>query len=235
MTGTASAPVRPGRLARWAIRSAVLAGLGLGLWLVSATTASADDNPTLPVSSPAATATHAGVVPLVTDTVAQVVEPVAAPAPPHVVDLLIARVIQPAVTTVVDPAVDAAIPVAPLVGAAPVQPSAAALDEAPAVAAEEPTPATTPPSTISAPDAVAPVAIPVPAPTTSTLAPLPSSAPPPALPAGTTSSGSSGPDGGAALPVGSTATAAPPVRPATLDASSADTVEAVDDPSFSPD
>src|SRR3954447_7767706 len=101
MTEEVAAPARVGRLDRWALRSAVLAGLGLSFWLVSASTASADDTPVLPVSSGAAV-----VPPLVEAAVelpGTVVETVVAPLPSQVTDPLIERVVEPAVPTVVKP------------------------------------------------------------------------------------------------------------------------------------
>ena len=240
-------PLRGSGLRRWIVRSAVLVGLGLSFWLVSATTASADDDLPLSVSSALSTATHApAVVAPVTDVAVQstdavvdeVAESVVAPVRSHVTAPLVEHVVEPAVTPVVDPLDPVAVPVVAPLDAAPVQPTAVLPSTIRTVAADEPGPAVaTTPSTatvpVAAPATVQSVAAPVPAPMTSAPAPLPSSAPP-ASP-GNASGGSAGADGGAAVPAGRTATHALAALGAPAETGRADAVDAVSDPSFSPD
>src|SRR4051794_36882611 len=116
MSESVSAPDRVRLLPRWAFRLAVLAGLGLGFWLTSASSASADDTPLLPVRSAVSTAADAPpVVPSVSEAIAPlpdpVVEPVVAPVRAHVVEPLVERVVASAVTTVVEPLVPVGAPV----------------------------------------------------------------------------------------------------------------------------
>jgi hypothetical protein len=179
--------------------------------------------------------------PLVEHVVENVVEPVRE----HVTEPLIERVIEPVVTPIVDPLVPVVVPVTGPVDVAPVQPTVLSSDAvAPTVGADGPASSTPPtPSTPStapaaddAPDTVQPVITETPGPLTPAPAPLP--APLPAtLPAstGTAGSSSAGSDGATAVPADSTATPVPAAMRAPVDIGRHPAVNAVIDPSFSPD
>jgi hypothetical protein len=260
MSDKPSTPLRLSLLRRWAVRSAALTGLGIGFWLAGTATASADvvTAPVSPViSGLVPTVTDAGstltaplarhVVEPVRAQVAQplvehVIEPVVDPVHEWVTDPLVERVVEPAVTPIVD-TLDPVVLVTGPVDVVPAEPTgeavAAAVPADGTAAGAATATSRTAHVAVGTPDAVrsnaaATSAPPAPAPAP----PAPAPAPLPAvLPAssGTAGSSSAGADGATAVPIASAATPVPAALRVPGDTGRADAVDAVVEPSFSPD
>jgi hypothetical protein len=248
-----SAPLRARRLRRWAVRIAVLAGLGTGLWLAGASGASAEE--TAPPSALPELLTETpqwvtAVAPSVTTPLTDAVRPTTEPVLERVVEPVSRRVVEPVVERVVTDVVGSVLPavVPPGTGTgdvAPVEettvpssgslPGPAALDgAAPAASATvgPPTPATVPARTAAGvPDAVL-LTVPK-------SSGLPDSAPLP-LPAGLPASASvhggtsAGSDGATAVLAGGVASPCPEATSAPGDARRHTPAEPFFAPSFSP-
>jgi hypothetical protein len=247
MVQDALTSLRAVRLPRWALRLAVLAGLGAALWLAGASTASAESTappPTLPGLLAETTQAVAPDVRALTAPLADAIRPITEPVVARVVEPVVERVVEPVVTDGVGSQTSTVVPAesgtdeaAP--GEETVAPSSVALLDgagpAATSAAGPPTAAAVPARTSAGvPDAVLPTSTNnsgPPAPTPLPL-PLPAGLPAPSSTHGGTSAGS---DGKTAVLAGGVATPSPEATSAPRDAGRHAPAAPFFSPSVSPD